>query len=224
AEALHPLARHQRAPGAQARAALAGDHVALDAGQRVALGRGQGRHHGAGYLSIPLRVSRLQRVLLGAVLLSALVLRAVGLDQDLRRGSPTPDELSNFAGPVLAMWEARSPDPTVNGGYPGLFNWLAFLPLGLGARLGGEAGAVLGGRVMVAAFSTLNVLLVFLLVRPAFGPGAGLLGAALLAVSRSEVSEAHFLTPDVLVVSAFLLMLILARRAGASGLGPGVCA
>jgi len=169
-------------------------------------------------------MSRLQRVLLGAVLLSALVLRAVGLDQDLRRGSPTPDELSNFAGPVLAMWEARSPDPTVNGGYPGLFNWLAFLPMGLGARLGGEAGAVLGGRVMVAAFSTLNVLLVFLLVRPAFGPGAGLLGAALLAVSRSEVSEAHFLTPDVLVVSAFLLMLILARRAGASGLGPGVCA
>jgi len=182
-------------------------------------------------------MSRLQRSLLGALLLAAALLRGVGLDQDLRRGAPTPDEWTNFVGPVLRMWEARSPDPAVNGGYPGLFNWLTFLPMGLGARLGGEAGACLAGRVVVAAFSVLNVLLVFLLVRPDFGAGPALLGAALLAFSRSEVSEAHFLTPDVLVVTAFLLMLLAARRglgrhadaAGrvrtlARGLLPGLCA
>jgi 4-amino-4-deoxy-L-arabinose transferase-like glycosyltransferase len=165
-------------------------------------------------------MSRLQRALLLALLLAAALLRGVGLDQDLRRGAPTPDEWTNFVGPVLRMWEARSLDPAVNGGYPGLFNWIVLLPMGLGARLGGEAGACLAGRVVVAAFSVLNVLLLFRLVRPDYGTGAALLGAALLAFSRSEVSEGRFLTPDVLVVTAFLLMLLAARREPAAEAGP----
>ena len=154
---------------------------------------------------------RLPHVLFVAVLIAAAALRFTGLDQDIRRGSPTSDEWENFVGPVGLMWDARSADPNVHGGYPGLFNWVVFLPMGLGDRLGGEAGATLAARIVVAAFATANVLLLYLVVRRSWGAWAALLAAALLAFSRSEVSEAHFITPDLLVVSAFLALLLTAR-------------
>jgi dolichyl-phosphate-mannose--protein O-mannosyl transferase len=99
----------------------------------------------------------------------------------------------------------------VHSGYPGLFNWLVFLPMGLASRHGGEAGATVAGRAVVASFATLNVWLLYLVARRPWGEWAALLAAALLAFSRSEVSEAHFITPDVLVVSAFLALLLMAR-------------
>jgi hypothetical protein len=55
------------------------------------------------------------------------------------------------------------------------------------------------------------VLLLFLAVRRPWGEWPALVGAALLAFSRSEVSEGHFITPDVLVVSTFLALLLTAR-------------
>ncbi len=167
---------------------------------------------------------RLPHVLLVAVLIAAAALRFVGLGQDIHRGSPTPDEWENFVGPVALMWDARSPDPNVHGGYPGLFNWVVFLPMGLGQRLGGEAGATLAARIVVASFATANVLLLYLLVRRSWGDWAALLAAALLACSRSEVSEAHFITPDVLVISAFLALLLTARAARPGRVWPGVWA
>src|SRR5262245_27493208 len=154
---------------------------------------------------------RLPTALLALILAAAALLRFVGLDRDVRRGSPTPDEWVNFVGPVHEMWEARSFDPHVHSGYPGLFNWVVFLPMGLGERRGGEAGATVAARAVVAAFATLNVLLVYLVARKPWAEAAALLAAALLAFSRSEVSEAHFITPDVLVVSAFLALLLTAR-------------
>ncbi|HET8647984.1 MAG TPA: glycosyltransferase family 39 protein, partial [Vicinamibacteria bacterium] len=161
--------------------------------------------------------------LLALLLVGAAGLRFVGLDRDVRRGSPTPDEWENFIGPVAQMWEHHTANPHVHGGYPGLFNWIAFLPMGLGARLGGESGACLAARALVAAFGTLNVLLAWLALRRAWGLPAAFFGAALLAVSRSEVSEAHFITPDVLVVSAFLALL-LAAPARPAGLWTGAWA
>ena len=74
------------------------------------------------------------RLLLALVLAAAALLRFVGLDRDVRRGSPTPDEWVNFVGPVAEMWQARSLDPHVHGGYPGLFNWVVLLPMGLAER------------------------------------------------------------------------------------------
>lgn len=153
---------------------------------------------------------RPEHALLAVLVAAAALLRFAGLDQGVRRGSPTPDEWENFVGPVAQMWEFRTPNPHVHGGYPGLFNWLVFLPMGLGGRVGGEAGACVAARAVVAAFGTLNVLLLYLVVRRSWGAAAALLGAALLAFSRSEVSEAHFITPDVLVVSAFLALLLTA--------------
>src|SRR5215470_14244152 len=172
---------------------------------------------------------RLPLVLLALILAAAALLRCAGLGRDVRRGSPTPDEWVNFVGPVHEMWEARSLDPHVHAGYPGLFNWIVWLPMGVGERHGGEAGATVAARAVVASFATLNVLLVYLLARRPWGEWAALLAAALLAFSRSEVSEAHFITPDVLVVSAFLALLLTARSprfgAGAglwAGLGTAV--
>jgi hypothetical protein len=166
-----------------------------------------------------------EHALLVLILVAAALLRFAGLGQDLRRGSPTPDEWVNFVGPVSQMWDARSADPHVHSGYPGLFNWIVFLPMGLGERRGGEAGATVAGRSLVAAFATLNVLLVYLVARQPWGGGPALLAAALLAFSRSEVSEAHYITPDVLVVSAFLALLLTVRseRGGAwAGLWAGL--
>lgn len=165
-------------------------------------------------------MTRLVHGLLVLILLAAAVLRVVGIDRDLRHGAPTPDESTNFVAPVMRMWEERTLNPHVHAGYPGLFNLVAFLPMGAGRALGGETGACLAGRLLVAAASTLNVLLLFLLVRPLWGAGAALLGAALLAASRSEVSEAHFITPDVLVVTAFFaLALTLRARPGSAWAG-----
>ena len=102
---------------------------------------------------------RLPHALLVLILMAAALLRFVGLGGDVRRGSPTPDEWVNFVGPVGQMWDARSLDPHVHSGYPGLFNWVVFLPMGLAARHGGEAGATVAARAVVASFATLNVLL-----------------------------------------------------------------
>jgi hypothetical protein len=165
-------------------------------------------------------MARLVNGLLALILLAAALLRVVGIDRDLRHGAPTPDESTNFVAPVMRMWDERSLNPRVHAGYPGLFNVMAFLPMGAGRALGGETGACLAARLLVAAAGTLNVLLLFLVVRPLWGAGAGLLGAALLAVSRSEISEGHFITPDVLVVSAFFaLLLTLRARPGSAWAG-----
>ena len=165
---------------------------------------------------------RITHVALAAILCVAALLRFVGLDQGLRRGEPLPDEYHNFIAPVLGMWDSGSADPDVKAGYPGLFNYIAFLPMGIGRRLMSWNGAALGGRALVAAFGTLNVFLLFRLVRPVWGTASALFGAALLAVSRSEVSEAHAITPDILVVTAFFAMALALRSESTRSLWPGV--
>jgi hypothetical protein len=156
----------------------------------------------------------LRKPLLAAVLLAAAALRFVGLGHHLRYGGPEFDERHNFVDPVLRMWDHRSPDPTVYNGYPGFFNYVAFLPVVLGRSLAGERGAYLAARGVAAAAGTLSVLLAYWLGRSWHGGEAtALAGAALLAVSRLEVRSAHYVTADVLVGTATLgALLVLARR------------
>jgi hypothetical protein len=151
----------------------------------------------------------LRKALLVAVVVLAALLRFVGLGHHLRHGGPEFDERHNFVDPVLRMWDSGSPDPTVYNGYPGFFNYLAFLPVGLARRLGGERGAYLAARGLAASAGTLSVLLAYLLGRRWHGgEWTALAGAALLAVSRLEVRSAHYVTADVLVGTATLGALL----------------
>jgi 4-amino-4-deoxy-L-arabinose transferase-like glycosyltransferase len=152
--------------------------------------------------------SPIEVVLFLAILLTASTLRLVGIDHHLARGSPDFDERNNFVDPVLEMWRLGSPNPTVYSGYPGFFNYLIFFPVGLGNRLGGEVGAYTAARLVVALFGILSVVLLYVLARRLWGPPAALFGAALLAFSRGEVRASHNITPDVLVGTATLAVLL----------------
>jgi hypothetical protein len=152
------------------------------------------------------------RAALVLVVLVGAFLRLGGLDQGVRRGSAAGDEQHNFVEPIREMRARPTADPGVRPGYPGLFNHLAFLPVTVGDALAGERGAYVGARGLVAAFSAASVVLIFLLVRSLAGAPAGLLAAALLALSRGEVVHAHFITPDLAVITgAFCVLLILDR-------------
>ncbi|MFI5184054.1 MAG: ArnT family glycosyltransferase, partial [Vicinamibacteria bacterium] len=154
----------------------------------------------------------------------AAALRFAGLGHHLAHDPMDFDEMNNFVEPILRMWRTGSADPTVYSGYPGFFNWLAFVPVGLGQRLAGSYGAYVGGRALVACFGVANVWLAYRACRAFVGPGPSLLGAALMAVSRGSVRAAHAITPDVLVATATLALLLVVQRAtGRRGwIGAGV--
>ena len=154
----------------------------------------------------------LDRMALLAILLVAAALRFAGIGHHLARAGPEYDERTIFVEPVLRMWRTGSLDPTVYTGYAGFFNHLAAVPVAIGLRLGGERGAAAAARGLVAAFGVLSVALVHGLARRPAGPAAGLLAAALLAVSPLEVRSAHYVTPDVLVGTAMLAALLVLAR------------
>ena len=166
-------------------------------------------------------LARSGRFALAAILLFAAWSRFVGIDHHLRRAGADFDEANNFVEPVLRMWSQPTLDPTVYTGYPGFFNWLAFLPIGAGQKWGGEVGAFVAGRALTAAASVLSVWLAYALVGRLAGAYAGLLAAALLALSRGEIRAAHYITPDTLVAAAALGVLLLAARRGDAPPGPG---
>jgi hypothetical protein len=155
----------------------------------------------------------LERAALVAIVLVAACLRFYGIDHDLRRSGANFDEAHNFVSPIMRMWNEGSLDPLVYSGYAGAFNYLAFLPVIIGHALGGEYGAFLAGRIVVAAFGTAAVVLIFSLARNAFGPTPALLAAALLTFSRLDVRSAHYIIPDVLVGFAALALLLIANQA-----------
>jgi hypothetical protein len=166
---------------------------------------------------------RIPTAVLAAILCLAALLRLTGLDHGVRRGAPAGDEQHNFVEPVRAMWSTPTADPGVRPGYPGFFNDLALVPIGLGDRIGGDRGAYAAGRGLVAVFGVLSVFLVFRLVRDLAGTWPGLFSAALLALSRGEVVHAHFITPDLVVISGLLGVLLIVRRR-ALGAGAAVAA
>jgi len=152
------------------------------------------------------------RLALLAILVVAAALRFAGLTHHLARAGPEYDERTIFVEPVLRMWRTGSLDPTVYTGYAGFFNHLAAIPVAVGLRLGGETGAAAAARGLVAAFGVISVAFAHALAQRHAGRAAGLLAAALLAVSPLEVRSAHYVTPDVLVGTAMLgALLVLAR-------------
>src|SRR5689334_6771375 len=92
---------------------------------------------------VALRTSRPRAVALAlaGILVAAASLRLAGIEHHLQHGAPQFDERNNFVDPILKMWATRSADPTVYMGYAGFFNYLAFLPVGIGHRTAGEVGA-----------------------------------------------------------------------------------
>jgi len=153
-----------------------------------------------------------ERLTLLALLLAAAALRFAGITHHLARAGPEYDERTIFVEPVLRMWRTGSLDPTVYTGYAGFFNYLVAIPVTLGLRMAGETGAAAAARGMVAAFGVLSVGLAYAVARHHAGAGAGLLAAALLAVSPLEVRSAHYVTPDVVVGTALLAALLVLAR------------
>jgi hypothetical protein len=156
---------------------------------------------------------RRERWILAVVLLTAGFLRFYGIDHDLRRAGANFDEAHNFVAPILRMWHERSFDPQVYSGYAGGFNYLAFAPVVVGHALGGEYGAFLAARSLIAVFGTASVALVFLLTRRAFGLAPALVAASLLTFSRIDVRSTHYVIPDVVVGFMGLVLLLVAQRA-----------
>lgn len=155
---------------------------------------------------------KVQRVVLAAILCLAVCLRFTGIDHHVRRGSPTQDEQNNIVLPILDMWSKPTANPGVRIGYAGFFNYIAFLPVGIGHRWAGVAGAYVAGRGLVGLFSVLSVFLLYRLGRELVGEWPALFAASLLAVSRGEVGHSHYITPDVVVVSGTLGVLLLCAR------------
>jgi 4-amino-4-deoxy-L-arabinose transferase-like glycosyltransferase len=152
------------------------------------------------------------RLALPGLLLAAAALRFAGITHHLARAGPEYDERTIFIEPVLRMWRTGSLDPTIYTGYAGFFNHLIAVPVALGLRLGAETGAAVAARAVVAGFGVVSVALVYGLARHHAGHAAGLLAAALLAVSPLEVRSAHYVTPDVLVGTAMLAALVVLAR------------
>jgi len=150
---------------------------------------------------------------LAVILLAAAALRLAGIGHHLRYGAPDFDERNNFVDPVLRMWSVPTADPTVYLGYAGFFNWLIFLPVGLGKAVAGETGAYVAARLVVALFGILSVWLVYVAARRLTGEWPALAGAALLAVARIAVRHTHHITPDILVGTAGLAVIALAQAA-----------
>jgi hypothetical protein len=150
--------------------------------------------------------------ILAVIVLMAGFLRFYGIDHDLRRAGANFDEAHNFVAPILRMWNEGSLDPQVYSGYAGAFNYLAFAPVIVGHALGGEYGAFLAARALVAVFGTASVALVFLLSRRAFGLAPALVAASLLTFSRIDMRSTHYVIPDVVVGFMGLVLVHVAQR------------
>jgi hypothetical protein len=139
---------------------------------------------------------------LTALLLLAAALRFTALSWGLRH-TPHFDERV-FVENAWGMLD-RGDLNHVYYEYPGLFFYLlvpVLAPLHAIGPLG--PGAYLAARAMVAAFSTLNVLLLYLVGRRLCRPTVGLVAALLLAVSPLDVYVCHMVRPDVALATVSL--------------------
>jgi hypothetical protein len=145
-----------------------------------------------------------RRAALLIVLAVAAALRFTGLGWGLRH-PPHVDE-QPFVHWTFVMLRHADLDHRFYE-YPGLFFYLLAPALALIPK--GGAAAYLAARAVVASFGVASVGLVYLLGRALRCPRAGLLAAAVLAVSPNEVRVAHMIRPDV-VLEAFALLALLA--------------
>lgn len=150
-------------------------------------------------------------VLLAVVLAGAAALRFTGLGWGLRQ---LPDQDERPFVENAARMAARHDLDHRYYQYPGLlFELLA--PAVAWAHPGSPGPSTyLAARAVVAGFGLLSVALSYLLATRLGSPTAGLVAAALVAVSPLEVFNAHEVKPDVVLETFCLLGLLAFRRVG----------
>lgn len=162
---------------------------------------------------------KLEYVALGLILVVAAGLRFVALRQSLPY-LDNPDEpvLTNAA---IHMLQTGDLNPHFFR-WPSLPFYLQFgvsLPqfvsgVGNGSYTGLNnivpEGFFLAGRTMSASFGVATVLVTWWLGRLLYGPGVGLLGAAILAVLPLHSEHSHYITPDIIVTFFATLTLLFA--------------
>ena len=148
-----------------------------------------------------------RRLLLGAIVLAAALLRLLHAGHGLRH-TPHEDE-RYFVENVARMLATGSLDHGFYE-YPGLLFYLLAPVLAL-AGAGQPPGpqAYLAARVFVALAGVLAVVLAERFGRRLAGPAAGLWAAAFLALSPVHVETSHLLRPDV-VLEALMILFFLA--------------
>ena len=169
--------------------------------------------------------SRLRFALLAAILVAAAVLRFAGLSAGLRHATFIDEQF--FVVNVEGMLDRGDLDHRYHE-YPGFFFYLLTPALAFVPRPFGN-DAYLVARQVVAALGVGTVALVYLLGSRLAGARAGLIAAAVLAVSPVGVAVAHEVRPDVaLGFFAMVALLIFDRMDGGTksdllgGLGVGM--
>lgn len=153
-----------------------------------------------------LRTRAARGACLALVLAVAIVLRFTGLSWGLRHPPHTDEQ--DYVENTAAMLDAGDLDHRFYR-YPGGFFYLLALPLlTLGPDRWHGPDAYLLARGVVSAFGVLNVLLLYGVGRRLLGTTAGLVAAALLAVSPVDVETSHQVRPDILLVTFGILALL----------------
>ena len=185
--------------------------------------------------------ARTTRLLLGAILLTAFLMRVWGIDYDLPY-IYHPDEPVNI-GISYGIFSSGDLNPHFFN-YPSLFfyiNALGDAAYYYGGKLAGNfqtpgdllpplslamgvteaqlPGAILFGRLITVVFGLGSVLLVFEIGRRLSGHTlVALLAALMLAVSPTNIALNRFITPDSYVVffvlAAFLASLMILQKGG----------
>jgi 4-amino-4-deoxy-L-arabinose transferase-like glycosyltransferase len=147
-----------------------------------------------------------------ALLVVAGVLRFTGLSAGLRHPAHVDEEpFVLHATQMLARGEL---DHRFHE-YPAVFIYVLAAAFGLLGLSTPGPEAYLVARAVVAGFSVASVALVYRLGAALAGPPAGLVAAALLAVSPLEIRLCHAVRPDVVLHTFTLLALLVLARAGA---------
>lgn len=149
---------------------------------------------------------------LGSIVALALLLRLTHLEWGVRHPAHSDD--AAFVGHAQRMLDEGHGDHGYHI-YPGLFFYLLAPVLhvfGDGTPPG--PASFFAARGLVAAFGSLNVLLLYRLGRDMLGTRAGLWSALLLAVSPVAVEQGHTVHPDVLLQTLVLLALLAFLRVG----------
>jgi len=145
---------------------------------------------------------RATAIWLGGILLAALALRLWNLDHGLPFAY-NADEAEHFVPRALDMATGGSLDPGYYENPPALTYLFALV-----YWIGGTADAFLTARVVVALIGTLVVALTFFAGQRAYGPRAGLVAAALMAVAFLPVFYSKHALNDVVTLAPVTLGLI----------------
>jgi YYY domain-containing protein len=171
------------------------------------------------------------RLLVPALLVSALAVRLFGIDWDQRHHfHPDERRIAEAVTRISFVPPQLDPDFFAYGSFPFYVTRAAMGTLGLlSSWFRSYDAAVLVGRGLSAVWGAATVWLVILLGRRLFGERPALLGGALLAAAVLHVQNSHFGVNDValgFLVTATLLLLVRGVQDGRDGplLAAAACA